>query len=163
MALAAAVPLVAVPGGFQGCFRRLDALAVQEPGGGLGGPTGLLPQLLAQARIERLPRTIDGPLVEVVPHAGPIGEIMRQQAPSAARLLQVQECIDDLAQIQGSRATRPRLANEERLESLPLSIGQIGRVSATTGRGGHSGLRSTPAPGVLPAPHVRLTGALYNF
>src|SRR5262249_30071629 len=89
--------------------------------------------LLAQGGIERFPRPVEGPLVEVVADTGPIGKVVGKQAPGAASLLNVQQSVDDFAQVERGRPPRPSIGTEQGRQQLPLRVGQVRRIG-TSGR-----------------------------
>src|SRR5918911_1053402 len=82
----------------------LHALTVDHKRAGLCTPPGLLAHLLDQRRVDLLPGAVPTPFVKVVADTLPLGKLVGQQAPLAARAREVAQCVDHLAQIQLRRA-----------------------------------------------------------
>jgi len=128
--------LPAVPADRLGRFRGLDRLAIDNPGGGLRVPPQPPPTLFPQAVRDGFQRAVRGPLDEVVVPGGARRQIVRQVAPGAARLLEVQECVHDLAQWDGCGApwTARFAFPQQRLQQRPLGVGQVTRVRGAARR-----------------------------
>src|SRR5205823_4114298 len=78
--------------------------------------------------------------VEVVADAGPVREIVREQAPRTAGLFHVQQRIDHFPQGQGRGTARPGIRRKQRLEQPPLSIRQVRWVAPAERSGSHDRL-----------------------
>jgi len=57
-----------------------------------------------------------------------VGDVVRQGAPLAARLIQIEERVEDLASDDGARAPGVARRRQQRGDHRPLRIGQIGWV-----------------------------------
>src|SRR5918993_365705 len=63
------------------------------------------PKTFSESSVDPLPGTIDAPFPEVPVNGGPPGEVMRQQAPLAAALEEVEDGVQNLAKTVGSGAS----------------------------------------------------------
>lgn len=110
---------------------RLHRLAVDPPGLRLRRVAGLDPHVLAEAVVDPLPQAGLAPQGEVVEHRLEVREVVRQQLPRAAGAEVVEDAVDDLPPV---HRRSPALAGarlrfrQERLQTLPLSVRQVGRV-----------------------------------
>src|SRR5262245_59534138 len=106
----------------------LDALAVDDPHAGARLPAGAAADPVAQGVVDLGPGAVVAPLVEVVVASAPWGEVMRHHPPGAAAAEDVEDAVEDLAEIDRARPTPWLGGREEALEAFPLGPGQIGRV-----------------------------------
>ncbi len=67
-----------------------------------------------------------------------MGQVAGQIAPSAAVFGNIQDRVDDLAQVHRARSTAPALGWKQRLDQFPFRVGQVGGV----GLSGHIGSSS---------------------
>ena len=65
---------------------------------------------------------------EVSVDAGPGSELLGQQAPGATGAIDVEDGIEHIAHIGGSRSSAEFGGREQRPDEIPLSIGKIGIV-----------------------------------
>jgi hypothetical protein len=82
--------------------RRLDALAVDAAGAGLGLLAGLLSDPTPQGVMNPLPQTVPTPTMKVVSHRAFRGEIVWQSRPLTAVLQEIEGSVEDLAEVGGS-------------------------------------------------------------
>ena len=116
----------------------LRALTVDDGSARLGVPPGAHPHGLAQGGVDPFPGAVERPFVEVIPDAVIIREVLGQHRPLTARPCEVQDGVDDLTKVQFTRATRALLRGKQRLDKLPLRVGQIGRIPPSRTRPRHS-------------------------
>lgn len=131
------------PGGPTG----FDSLAVDAAGTGLRLFAGLFPDLPSQSIVDRLPQPAPTPAMEVVAYRPFAGEVMGQSVPDAAVGQEVEDGVEDVAEVcSAGRAGRHR-GRQEALDDVPLFIGQIAGVGrARRGiHGADSGFRG-PVP-----------------
>ena len=106
-------------------LRRLDRLAVDHSGGG----TGLAPHRLArghhQGVVDAVPDPIVAPAVEEPLYGRHRRKILGQQAPVATCCRNVEDAVQNLAQIRRSRPAQPLRRWEERFQRFPLHIGHV--------------------------------------
>ena len=109
----------------------LDRLAIDPQGGRRRRVAGLDPHLRAERVVDALPHAGQAPQAEPGVHRLPRREVVRQQPPRLPGPEQVEHGVHHLAGV-GRRP--PALAGagldarEQRLDPLPLVVGQIGRV-----------------------------------
>src|SRR5215510_289804 len=77
-------------------FGRLDALAINNGGAGLGLPPGLLPDQRDQGGVELLPQPAVAPPPVISIDGLPRGKVVGQQPPRLPAAYEVEDCIDDL-------------------------------------------------------------------
>jgi hypothetical protein len=114
----------------------LDRLRVDDPRRRLDVLAALLdPDPLAQRVVDAVDGAVLAPPVEVPVHGLPGREVLGQHPPRAARAVDVQDRVDDLALVMlGRAARRPgRRLGQQRLDQLPLPIGQVRRIAALRG------------------------------
>ena len=112
-----------------GC--RLDTLTIHTTGrrGRLASLS--LALALGQRLQHLLPTPGSAPTVEVAIHRFPSTKLRRQHAPLTAGLGYIQNAIDHLPSRtrRSTRSTRPPWTRrQQRLQELPLRVGQIGRI-----------------------------------
>lgn len=117
--------------------RHLDGLAVDAAGAGLGLLAGLLTDLTTQVVVDPFPQPAPTPAMEVVAHRPFGGEIMGQRVPSTPVGQEIEDGVEDLAEV--GRSRRPRLdrGRQQGLQESPLLVGEVGGVGLT-GCGGHA-------------------------
>lgn len=126
--------------------RRLDALAVHDPGARLRVPAHRRPDPRPQVVVEPDPGAVRRPLVEVVPDGAPGAEVPRQQPPLAARSRQVPDAVHHLPERDRGRSPRPGVRRQLGTDQLPLGIGQVGWVALLRRQAGHRGVSSIGDP-----------------
>jgi hypothetical protein len=77
----------------------LYRLAVHHARTGLRVPPQANPKAFAEGTVDPLPGTIDAPFSEVVIDGGPSRKVVGQESPLAAALQEVEDGLEDLAQI----------------------------------------------------------------
>src|SRR5450755_3582442 len=91
-----------LPGG----TRRLDGLAVDAAGTGLRLFPDRHPDLTSQRIMNPLPDPTPPPLMQVIAHCPFRGEVMRQGGPGASGTQDVEDGVEDFAEVSDSRSTR---------------------------------------------------------
>src|SRR5438874_770014 len=85
-------------------FRRLDALAVQDGGGGAGQTPAGPPDLLAESIVDRLPSAVLAPLIVLLEDRAFGGKLPREHRPLAAGAGDVEDGVEHLPQVGRARA-----------------------------------------------------------
>ena len=112
------------PGGPTG----FDGLAIEAAGAGLRLLAGPFPDLPSQGIVDRLPQAATPPAMEIAADRPLGGEVMGQRMPCAAVGQEVEDGVEDLAEVGGSgRAGRHR-GRQEVLDEVPLLVGQVAGV-----------------------------------
>src|SRR5215207_2473448 len=107
----------------------LDRLRIDNTRGGLRITPKTDPQALADGCVEPLPGTIDAPEAKVMVDGLPRREVVRQQAPGAAAAENVEDGVEDLAQVVEARSSRGfRGWGQMGFDARPFSIGEVGLV-----------------------------------
>src|SRR5215207_6791468 len=107
----------------------LDRLRIDNTRGGLRITPKTDPQALADGCVEPLPGTIDAPEAKVMVDGLPRREVVRQQAPGAAAAENVEDGVEDLAQVVEARLSRGfRGWGQMGFDARPFSIGEVGLV-----------------------------------
>jgi len=109
-------------------IRGLDALAVEDRGGGLSLPPFLFSDQVAQAVVNPLPDAIQAPRAEVAVDGLPRRILVRQVAPLAAGPADVKDGIDRQAHIGSAVTTAGFGRRDQSFDILPFSVGQVARV-----------------------------------
>src|SRR5215510_7587187 len=113
-------------------FGRLDALAINNGGAGLGLPPGLLPDLRDQGHVEVFPQPAVAPPPIIAIDRLPRGKVVGQQPPRLPTAHDIEDGIDDLPIRPGARTARASLARwEQRSKTRPLFVIQIGWVRSS--------------------------------
>src|SRR6266496_4431934 len=113
-----------------------------------------LTHLLAQAVMDARQRPFLLPLVEVVVDRLPRRELMRQHPPLTPAPRDVENAIDDTAEINLARTPGSLLWRDKELDDLPLRVSRVARISFAV----HSyNLRKTAGFGHPPASHSRFS------
>src|SRR5512135_3437073 len=128
MAFAAFDPFASVIPDVSTMAGRLDALTVQNRGGGPAALVVGFPHEETQCIVERGPLMVVNPLPEDVIHGLPTGKICGQIAPGTAALDQIQDGINDTPPVLGWASAFSGFG-QHRLEVSPLGVGEIGVVS----------------------------------
>lgn len=106
-----------------------NTLAIDNRSRGRWGTPGTLPICLPELSSQALPDPELFPGLEVIEHPPEGWEVVGQEPPLAAGTFDVEDGIDDLSGIDGPGATtHPRGLEDERLDDLPLGIGEIGGI-----------------------------------
>src|SRR5215472_18392476 len=85
-------------------FGGLDRLAIDHSGRGAGFATFAFAGNLQEKEIDLLPQPLFLPRVKIVLHRRPLWKIARQQTPRTRRSQNIQESLDNLAQLDFSRS-----------------------------------------------------------
>ena len=115
-------------------FRRLDALAVNNRGTGLGLPPFLLADGCDQGRVERVPQPAVAPSPVIPIPRLPRRKVVRQQAPGLPTAPEIEDGIENLAIRPGARAASGTPGQGEQVcKAAPLVIIQIRWVRSSGG------------------------------
>src|SRR5262245_1236515 len=125
MALAAGDLLAAVIAAFATDLGGFHRLAVDDGGTGTLLPTFGLPRGFAQGVVNPPPSAVQTPQPEYSIDRSPLGEVSRQITPRAARAIHIEDGIEHLASLDALRGTDLRWTRQQRLNQLPLFVGQI--------------------------------------
>ena len=106
-------------------FRGLHRPAVNDGRAGRSLPSRRFPNPLPQGPFNPLPSAVIPPVAEVPPHRPPWWEVVGQHPPGDATTQHVQDAVDHLAQVCGPGMASGGVGRQQRLQLLPLSIGQI--------------------------------------
>jgi hypothetical protein len=101
----------------------LDRLEIRHARAGLRIPFEPDAQPFAYSPVDPLPGAIDAPSSEVVVDGWPSGEIVREQAPLAATLQEVEDGVQDLAKAVGSGPPMSLGGWQVRFDIAPFGIG----------------------------------------
>ena len=107
---------------FAAPLRGLDALRIEDGCRRRRLPPGGFAQPLAQAVMDALPHPLQPPVPEVVIGDPPRRELVRQQAPGAARAHDVEDCVNNLASGILRRAASGFGFRDQRSEPMPLGV-----------------------------------------
>src|SRR3954470_21003102 len=97
-------------------FRALDALAVDDRGGGACFFSRQFPHLDEQGEVKSLQRAIPFPQLEVVMDRAARRKILRQSAPLAPRRKQVEDAVHNLPDSHLAMPTRTLLRRDQRFD-----------------------------------------------
>src|SRR5262249_34516005 len=78
--------------------------------------------------VEGPPGPVGGPADEVVIDGPPAREVVRQGPPGAAVAVTVEDRIEDVPEVGLAGPPQVRGGREQRLEDVPLGIGQVTRI-----------------------------------
>src|ERR687893_2982197 len=81
-----------------------------------------------------LPGAVYAPGAEVVVDGLPGREVVRQESPCTPTTHDVEDSVEDLTQGMHPRPPDTRRSRHERLDALPLGIGQVGLVCSSHAR-----------------------------
>src|SRR5262249_30438937 len=121
-------PLAAVVAVRAADLGGLDRLAVDAAGTGRRLPTRFAADLHPQGIVEGPPGPVGGPADEVVIDGPPAREVVRQGPPGAAVAVTVEDRIKDVPEVGLAGPPQVRGGREQRLEDVPLGIGQVTRI-----------------------------------
>src|SRR5512135_2734232 len=111
-----------------GGSRRLDGLAVDAAGARLGFLPGRLPDPAAQGVMDLLPQSVAAPAMEVVADR-PLGwEVMGQGGPGAARAQNVEDGVENLAEVGLPWCPRLHRGWQQRLQDGPLLVAEVAGI-----------------------------------
>src|SRR5438093_1174477 len=127
MPLAAVHTLGVVPAPLLAAGGRVHRLAVHAGGGARRVGLRRGADLAAQGVVDGVEGAVVAPLVEVAPHGRFGGEVLGQVAPLAAGPQDVEDGIDDVAQV-GLARPSARVDGDEGLDQGPLRVGDVARV-----------------------------------
>ena len=105
-----------------------NGLAVDDASARLGVAPDTGAELLAERRVQVLPRAIQTPQPEVMVGGLPSWKFVRQQPPGAATPQDVENGVQDLAYRVQARSTKLIGRREQWFETSELSIRQVGQV-----------------------------------
>jgi hypothetical protein len=129
MAFAPVDLLMHVGSTFFAAFGRLDALAINKSGAGLGLPPSVLPDGQDQGGVEPLPQSAVTPSPVLAIDCLPRGKVVGQQPPRFPTAHEIEDGIDDLPIRPYARAASGAATNgEQNCNTIPLLIIQIRRV-----------------------------------
>ena len=109
-------------------FRALDALAVDDRGGGACFFSRQFSHLDEQSEVKSLQRAIPVPQLEVVMDRAARRQILRQSAPLASRGKQVKDAVHNLTDIHPAMPARTLLRRDQRFDQRPFGIRHIARI-----------------------------------
>src|ERR1700722_1012989 len=120
--------IIAVHASPFGCFHRL---AVHTSRARLAFPSDSFPHISSQLIMNPLPVAVLPPNTEIMVSDFPRRQIVRQHPPCSAAAHLIEDSTHDLTpRILGGSTTRLHRRNQ-RLDAVPLLLGQIGRVRLT--------------------------------
>src|SRR5258707_8243565 len=128
MALATSNLLAAIVAPGAANLGPFDRLAVEVADARACRPAFGQAQLASQAPLELRPSAVVTPVPEVVVHALPGREIMGQAAPGTALTVEVEQGIEDFADVGLPWAAARPGGRNQRLEQRPLRVSQITRI-----------------------------------
>ena len=116
-------PRVVAP--FAARFCSFDGLTVDTPRARLGVTPGPEPLRFPEGGVDGRPGAVEGPFIVVVADAVEIREVDGQHRPLAAGPGEIDNGVDNLAQIERARSAGapPERRGKESLDNLPLVIG----------------------------------------
>src|SRR5262249_48903660 len=106
----------------------LDALAVDDPHAGALLAAGPVTDAVAKGVVDPRPGAVVAPLVKVVVAGAPGGEVMGHHPPGATAAEDVEDTVEDIAELDRARPASRLGGWEKALEAFPLGAGQIGRI-----------------------------------
>src|SRR5262245_57428923 len=128
MPLAAAHLLAAVGADLLTAVGGLDRLAVDAGDAGRGRAAGRLAEADAEDVDDPIPGAVALPGVEVVVDGPPRGEVVGQCPPGAALVGEVEDGVDDLADVGLARPPSGPGRGDLGLQHGPLGVSEVGRV-----------------------------------
>jgi hypothetical protein len=105
--------------------RRLDGLAVDAAGTGLGLFADRHPDLISDRIVNPLEEPASSPLMEVVAHRPFRREVMRQGGPGTSGTQDVEDRIENLAEAGGPRRSGRHPRRQQRFQDGPLSVAEV--------------------------------------
>src|SRR4051794_23751114 len=110
-------------------FRALDALAVDDRGGGACLLSRQFPHLDEQREVNVVQRAIPFPQLEVVMDRAARRQILRQEAPLASRGKNIKDGVHNLAYNHLAAAAVTLFRRDERRDQRPFGIRHITRIA----------------------------------
>src|SRR5215475_7397404 len=129
MALAAFDFLGRIIAAWSAAFGGLDRLAVDDTSRGTGFAVSGLARLEQQFKIDPLEQTLVAPIVEIALHRGERRKVLWQQAPLAAGPCDIQDRVDNSAQVGFSRTAQTLNRRHIGLDHPPLCIGKVAGIT----------------------------------
>ncbi len=112
-------------------FGGADGLTVNDRGRGLRCPPDGLSVSLAQGGIDALPSTGIAPLGIMVIDRAPGRVFARHHAPLDAGPHEIEDGVDNAAQVMTARPSRSLRLQEEWFKNYPLLIAQVGKIKGS--------------------------------
>jgi hypothetical protein len=103
----------------------LDRLAVDHPGRGARFATGRFARFEQEFEIDLLEQTIVPPIIKITLHCGEWRKVLRQHAPLTAGPRDIQNAVEDGAQIGLARPPQRLSRRHVGFDHGPLGIGQV--------------------------------------
>ena len=129
----------------------LDRLGVHAAGRGHGVPIAGIAHPVPQGIVQPVDHTVLAPALVVPEHRRPRWKVVRQLTPRAPGAVDVEDGVHDAApRMHRWTATRARRGHQ-RLDQLPLRVGQVGRIALVLG---HKPTLATSATSVTQARRV---------
>jgi hypothetical protein len=91
--------------------------------------TRLLAHVAAQRRQRPFPGAVGLPAAMIGVHGVPVGQIVGQRPPDAAIVGEVEDAVDNLADVHTAVAPTGLRGRDQRLQVLPLGVGQIAGIA----------------------------------
>src|SRR6476646_14240 len=110
-------------------FCALHALAVHDTGGWTGFTLGLLTAFHIESVMHLPQRAVPAPLTEVAVHRTARWQVLGDVAPLAAGAQHIHHAVDHLAHVNRALAATALGRRDQRLDLLPLQVGEIARVA----------------------------------
>ncbi len=127
-------------------FRALDALAVDDGGGGARFARGRPATAQVKRVVDTIERTVPAPQIEIIVDCRARWQVLGNRPPVAAGAQDIHQAIDDFAHVHRSPVAAALGRRNERLHQRPFLVGKVARIAQ-------------PAPIVTPAvltrPHRR--------
>src|ERR1035441_5826369 len=117
-------------------LRASDALAVDDPRTGLAISSSRHAHLFAQMSVNSHPKPIALPQSEIVIDRSPPGKVLRQIAPLAAGLCEIEDRIDQLPKGMLARPSRLGGLGKAVIDQLPFGISKVGSITHPQGNRG---------------------------
>src|ERR1039457_781126 len=117
-------------------LRASDALAVDDPRTGLAISSSRHAHLFAQMSVNSHPKPIALPQSEIVIDRSPPGKVLRQIAPLAAGLCEIEDRIDKLPKGMLARPSRLGGPGKAVIDQLPFGISKVGSITHPQGNRG---------------------------
>src|SRR5262252_8660575 len=131
MALTAFDFLGRIIASWSAAFGGLDRLAVDDTSRGAGFAASGLARLQQQFKIDPLEEALVPPIVEIALHRGKRRKVLRQQAPLAAGSCDIQDRVDNGAQVGFLRTAQTLDCRHIRFDQPPLRIGKVACVTSS--------------------------------
>src|SRR5215469_13470808 len=125
MALAAFDFLGQIKASWSAAFTGLDRLAVDDTSRGTGFAVSGLARLQQQFKIDPLEQALVPPIVEIALHRGERRKVLRQQTPLAAGPCDIQDRVDNSAQVGISRTAQTLNRRHIGFDHPPLCISKV--------------------------------------